>query len=193
MRSRLSLLDDGIGELAVGGCAVKFVSGKGFDNIFHVVCLLLAELVAVLDDDLIAGHAVVEFVMDQLVLVGVDIPFVFVVPVLGTHAHCHRLVNQAVLHYCPEKLLSRAREAHHTGDGWGEDVPQTAHELYMRLNIIGRCEYRISHEVLASLDFLLGLLHQHFLLLVLLLDDGTCHDWPALALFAFGRALCLLL
>jgi hypothetical protein len=177
----------------VGGCAVKLVSGKGLDDIFDVVCLLLAELVAILDDDLIARHAVVEFVMDQLVLVRVDISLVLVIPVLSTHTHSYRLVDQAVLHHCPEKLLPRPRETHHAGDGWGEDVPQTAHELYMRLNIIGRCEYRISHEVLASLDFLLGLLHQHFLLLVLLLDDGTCHDGSALAFLPFGRALCLLL
>lgn len=102
MRSKLSLLDDGIGELAMRGCAVKLVSGKGLDDIFDVVCLLFAEFVAILDDDLITGHAIVKFVMDKLVLVGVDVPFVLVVPVLRTHAHGHRLVYQAMLHHCAE-------------------------------------------------------------------------------------------
>jgi hypothetical protein len=37
----------------------------------------------------------------------VDVPLVLVVPVLRTHAHSYRLVDQPVLYHRPEQLLPR--------------------------------------------------------------------------------------
>lgn len=105
MVQSLPLLDDGVAELSVLGGAIELVPGEGLDDIFDVIGLLFAEFGAGLDDDLIAGDAVVEFVVDQLVLVRVHVPLVLVVPVLRTHAHSHRLVRQPVLHHRPEQLL----------------------------------------------------------------------------------------
>ncbi len=68
MRSGLPLLDNGVSKLAVSGCAIELVSREGLNDIFDVVGLLLAELGAVLDDDLVAGGAVVEFVVTNFVL-----------------------------------------------------------------------------------------------------------------------------
>lgn len=68
---------------------------------------MLGHFLAVLDDDLVAGDAVVELIMHQFVLMRLLIPEVLVIPILSADPHGDGLVDQPVPHHCPEELLPR--------------------------------------------------------------------------------------
>jgi hypothetical protein len=81
-------------------------SGKGPDDILDKVGFGVGQLLGQPDDNFIASHAVVMLIVDLFVFMGVQIPFVLEVPVLGADSYCDCFVVDAVLDHCAEEFVA---------------------------------------------------------------------------------------